>query len=139
ADLGQLREGQPITLPDALAAIDALDRAVRANPSGANHLERSELLVGAANGLNWAAPDNQRNNWLRIAQEDLVAGLAGAPARGVAWLRLAALRQALEGPSPRVVGPPLTSLEPVAIGAPLSPLRLERVLAHRDSVREHAP
>jgi hypothetical protein len=132
AVLGQLREGQPINLPDSLAAIDALDRAVRANPSGPNHLERSELLVGAANGLNWAAPDSQRNNWLRIAQEDLVVGLAGAPARGVAWLRLAVLRQALEGPSPRVVGPLLMSIETAAIVPRLWPLRLELILRNWD-------
>jgi hypothetical protein len=133
AVLGRLREGQPINLPDALAAIDALDHAVRANPSAPHHLERSELLVGAANGLNWAAPDSQRNQWLGIAQDDLDRGLAGAPARGVAWLRLAVLRQTLEGASPRVVGPLLMSIETAAIDPRLWPLRLELILRNWDS------
>src|SRR5436309_133426 len=55
-----LREGRPINLPDTLAALDAFNRAVDANPSAPIRLERSELLAGAARELNWAAPDSQR-------------------------------------------------------------------------------
>jgi hypothetical protein len=130
---GQLREGAAINLPGALAAIDALDRAVRANPSAFNHLDRSELLVGAANGLNWAAPDSQRDQWVRVAEGDLETGLGVAPARGVAWLRLAAVRQWLGGPSPKVAGALLMSIETAPIVPRLWPARLELVLCNWDS------
>jgi hypothetical protein len=131
--IGRLREGKPINLPDSLAAIDAADRAVRADPSAPRRLERSELLVGAALGLNWAAPDSLRNQWLHTAEADLEAGLARAPARGVAWLRLAAVRQMLGGPSPRVVGPLLMSIETAPVIPRLWPARLEMILSNRDS------
>jgi len=124
----RLREGAPINLPDALAAIDASNRAVRANPSALNHLDRSEVLVGAANGLNWAAPDSQREQWLRTAEGDLETGLGGAPARGIAWLRLAAVRQTLDGPSSRVADALLMSIETAAIASRQWPARLELIL-----------
>jgi hypothetical protein len=121
----QLRNGRPINLPNALAAIDALDRAVAANPSGLRRLDRSEVLVGAATDLNWAAPDSQRQQWLRTAEADLEMGLGDAPARGVAWLRLAAVRQTLEGPSPRVVSPLLMSIETAPVVPHTWQVRLE--------------
>jgi hypothetical protein len=91
-------------------------------------LDRSELLIGAATGLNWAAPDSQREQWLRVAEADLEAGLGGAPARGIAWLRLATIRQTLDGPSPRVVGPLLMSIETAPIAVRIWPARLELIL-----------
>ena len=124
----RLRNGRPITLPSTLAAIDALDRAVDANPSALRRLDRSELLIGAATGPNWAAPDSQRAQWLRVAEADLEAGLGGAPARGIAWLRLATIRQTLGGPSPRVVGPLLMSIETAPIAVRVWPARLELIL-----------
>jgi hypothetical protein len=131
--INRLRDGKSINLPDTLAAIDAFDRAIGANPSAVRRLDRSELLVGAATGLNWAAPDSQREQWLRAAAADLEAGLGGAPARGVAWLRLAAVRQALEGPSRQVVGPLLMSIETAPVVPRLWPVRLELILRNWES------
>ena len=68
-----------VNLPDTLAALDAFNPAMRADPGALIRLDRSELLVGAARGLNWAAPDSQREQWLRDAEADLEAGLGGAP------------------------------------------------------------
>jgi hypothetical protein len=126
--INRVRDGKSINLPDTLAAIDAFDRAISANPSAVRRLDRSELLVGAAMGLNWAAPDSQREQWLRAAEADLETGLGGAPARGVAWLRLAAVRQVLEGPSRRVVGPLLMSIETAPVIPRLWPTRLDLIL-----------
>jgi hypothetical protein len=134
--INRLRDGKSINLPDALAAISAFDRAIGADPSTGHHLDRSELLVGAFMSLNWAAPDSQREQWLRIAEADLETGLAGAPARGVAWLRLAAVRLALEGPSPRVVGPLLMSIETAPVIPRLWPARLELILRTWNSFTE---
>ena len=131
--VNRLRDGKPINLPDTLAAIDAFNHAVGADPSALHRLERSELLVGAAMGLNWAAPDSQREQWLRAAEADLEAGLAQAPARGIAWLRLATVRQMLDGPSPRVVGPLLMSIETAPIVPRLWPARLELILRNWES------
>jgi hypothetical protein len=131
--INRLRDGKSINLPDALAAIGAFGHAIGANPSAENHLDRSELLVGASMGLNWAAPDSQREQWLHMAEADLEPGLAGAPARGVAWLRLAAVRLALDGPSPRVVGPLLMSIETAPVRPRLWPVRLELILRTWDS------
>jgi hypothetical protein len=131
--INRLRDGKSINLPETLAAIGALDQAIGADPSTALRLTRSELLVGAASGLNWAAPDSQREQWLRAAEADLEAGLGHAPARGIAWLRLATIRQMLDGPSPRVVGPLLMSIETAAIVPRLWPIRLELILRNWES------
>ena len=130
--INRLRAAQPVNLPESLAAIDAFDLAVQVDPSALHHLDRSELLVGAALGLNWAAPDSQREQWLRTAETDLEDGLAKAPARGIAWLRLATVRQILEGPSPRVVGPLLMSIETAPVVPRLWPARLELILRNWD-------
>jgi hypothetical protein len=131
--VSRLRDGSRINLPDTVAAIDAFDHAVSANPSASMRLDRSELLVGAARGLNWAAPDSEREQWLRQAEADLEAGLGSAPARGVAWLRLAAVREALGGPSPKVVGPLLRSIATAPVIPRLWPVRLELILRNWDS------
>lgn len=128
AVISRLRDGRPINLPDALAAIDGLDRAVATDPSATLQLMRSEVLVGAAIGLNWAAPDSQREQWWHSAEADLEDGLGRAPARGIAWLRLAAVREKLEGPSPRVVSPLMMSIETAPVVPRLWPRRLEMIL-----------
>ena len=133
AVINRLRVDQSINLPDTLAAINAFDRAVDANPSATLRLARSELLFGAAKDLNWAAPDSQREQWLRAAEADLEAGLAQAPARGIAWLRLAAIRQTLDGTSPRVVAPLLMSIETAPIIPHLWPTRLDLILLNWES------
>ena len=144
--ISRLREDRPINLPDALAAIDAVDRAVHADPTGARRLLRSELLAGAAAGLNWAAPDSQRDQWLHTAAADLEYGLATAPARGIAWLRLANVRYSLEGgPSPDVVVPLLMSIDTAPVLQRLWPARMELILTNwtsftdeqREKVAEH--
>jgi len=126
--ISSLREGRPVNLPDSLAAIDAFDTAVLIDPSPLRRLARSELLFGAAIELNWAAPDSQRRQWMHTAESDLEVGLAGAPGRGAGWLRLAAVRQALDGPSSRVVGPLLMSIETAPVIPPLWPVRMELIL-----------
>jgi len=125
--VGRLREPSAITLPDTLAAIEALDRAIQTDPSAHNHLDRSELLAGAAFVLS-AIPASQREQWLRTAAADLETGLARAPARGIAWLRLAVVRQTLGGPSARVVAPLLASIETEPVVPRLWPVRLELIL-----------
>jgi len=126
--VSRLRENQPVNLPDTLAAIDAYDAAIRMDPSALRHLGRSELLFGAVLALNWAAPDSQREQWLRTAESDLEVGLAGAPARGIAWLRLAAVRQVLDGPSPSVVPPLLMSIDTAPVIPSLWPVRFNLIL-----------
>lgn len=126
--VSRLRDGSRIDLPETLAAIEAFNRAVRANPDAMTRLGRSELLAGAVASFNWSPGDNERGQWLHEAEADLGAGLAGAPARGVAWLRLAAVRDALEGPSPEVVGPLLRSIATAPVVPRLWPARLELIL-----------
>lgn len=129
----RLRDGKPVNRADAFAAIEALDLAVLADPSASNHLRRSEVLAGAAGGLDPAAPDSQRDEWLRTAERDLEIGLGGAPARGIAWLRLAAVQEALAGPSPTVARELLLSIETAPVVPLLWPARLELILSTWDS------
>lgn len=123
-----LRDGRRLDLADTVRAIDAFNQAVRANPDAMMRLGRSELLAGAAASFNWDPGDSEREQWLRGAEADLEAGLAGAPARGVAWLRLALVREALEGPSREVVGPLLRSIATAPVVPRLWPVRLALIL-----------
>src|SRR5689334_5788981 len=123
----RLREGKTPSVADSLAAIQALDRAVEADPSPRNHLARSELLAGLALGLRGVS-DAEREQWLRVAAADLDAGLPGEPGHGIAWLRLASVRQVLEGPSRRVVDPLLMSIDTAPIVPRLWQGRLELIL-----------
>ncbi len=125
--VGRLRDGRPINLPATLAAIDALDQAVRIDPTASRDFQRSELLAGAAGQLEWAAADSQRIKWLETAAADLERGLARAPARGVAWLRLASVRYSLGGPSENVAVPLLISIETAPIVQRLWPARIELI------------
>jgi hypothetical protein len=133
AALARLREGGPLNPSETQAAIASLDQAIRENPSAQNHLYRSELLAGAATGLKPAPPDDQREKWLSVAERDLEVGLAGAPAHGIAWLRAAVIRQILAGPSAKVAGLLLMSIETAAIVPRLWPLRLELIFQNWDS------
>ena len=65
----QLRNDKPIAPASALAAAEALDRAVQANPSADLHLDRSELLANLAVTLQ-GVTDQQREQWLRTAEAD---------------------------------------------------------------------
>lgn len=125
--IDRLRKNQPVTISDAVTAIDALDRAVEANPSAQLHLDRSELLVGVALSSSGTA-DGRRERWLATAEADLETGLAGAPAHGIAWFRLATVRQALYGPSSRVMPPLLMSVDTAPVVPRLWPARLELIL-----------
>jgi VIT1/CCC1 family predicted Fe2+/Mn2+ transporter len=89
--VGRLRDGRSINLPDTLAAIDALDQAVRTDPTASREFQRSELLAGAAGQLEWAAADSQRVKWLESAATDLEHGLASVAALFLAVVMLAAL------------------------------------------------
>lgn len=131
--LSRLRDGRSLSPSEMRPALEALDRAIRANPSSQNHLNRSELLAGAAISLKLASLDSEREKWLSIAERDLDIGLAGAPARGIAWLRLAVIQQALEGPSSKVASLVLMSIETAAIAPRLWPLRLQLIFENWSS------
>ena len=123
-----LRLNYKISLDAVLNAIDALDRAVESDPTAGRYLQRSELLVGAAQSPNFAPTEQQRTEWLKRAQDDLAVGLGDEPARGIQWLRLASVRLALEGPSQRSVEPLLMSIDTAPMLLPLWPVRLRLIL-----------
>lgn len=119
---------RPVQLDEVEKAIASLDQAVAFDPVAGRRLVRSELLAGAALNPDLRVNRERRNQWLREAQGDLEAGLADAPARGVAWARLAAVRQALGGPSRAVVAPLMMSLDVAPMLETLWPSRLQLVL-----------
>ena len=110
-NFSELRGGPPTKLADIIAAIGALDRATAADPVAGLYLLRSELVAGAALTPYLGISLEQRIAWLRSAEADLVAGLGAAPGRGVAWGRLAAVRQGLQGTSRGVVDALMMSIE----------------------------
>lgn len=124
----ELRTGQPLQLADVQAGIAALDRAVAADPVAGRRLGRSELLAGAALTPDLPASREQRAEWMKQAHGDLDFGLANAPARGVAWARLAAARQALDGTSARVVAALMMSIDVAPMMETLWPSRLQLIL-----------
>ena len=128
AVLAQLRNGQPARLSDIVAGIAALDRAVAADPVAGRYLQRSELVVGAALTPTLDVTVDQRVIWLRSAESDLAAGLGSAPARGVAWARLASVRQGLQGTSRGVVDALLMSIDTSPLLSPIWPTRLQLIL-----------
>ncbi len=111
AVLNELRNGRPVRLVDIDAGITALNFAVAADPVAGRRLQRSELVVGSALTPELDVSVDQRVVWLRSAEADLVAGLGSAPARGVAWARLASVRQGLYGTSRGVVDAILMSID----------------------------
>lgn len=125
-----LRLDRKISLSAVLNAIEALDRAIAIDPTATRHLQRSELLAGAALSPHFSPTKQQRSEWLTRAQDDLTAGLGNDPARGIAWLRLASVRMALEGPSQRSVAPLLMSIDTAPMLLPLWRARLRLILDH---------
>ena len=119
---------RPVELYGVEAAIASLDSAVALDPVASRRLVRSEVLAGAAFNQNLKVTREQRTRWLREAQDDLEAALANDPARGVAWARLAAVRQGLNGPSRSVVAALMMSLEVAPNLASLWPARLQLFL-----------
>lgn len=129
ATLYALRSGErPVQLSEVEAAIANLDRAVAFDPTASRRLVRSELLAGAALDPGLPVSREQRTQWLREALGDLEAGLANAPVRGVAWARLAAVRQALGGPSRASVDALMMSLDMAPMLESLWPARLRLFL-----------
>jgi len=126
--LNDLRTDQPLRLDEVETALAALDRAVAADPVAGRRLGRSELAAGAAVNASLNAPRQQRTDWMKQAQGDLDFGLANAPARGVAWARLAAARQYLEGTSARVVAAVMMSIDTAPAMEALWPARLQMIL-----------
>lgn len=127
-NFSELRGGQRATLSDIVAGIGALDRAAAADPVAGRYLQRSELVVGAALEPALNITLDQRVAWLRSAESDLVAGLGGAPARGVAWARLASVRQGLQGSSRGVVEALLMSIDTAPMLKTILPSRLQLIL-----------
>ena len=128
AVLNQLRNGEPVKIADINAGIVALNSAVAADPAAGRYLQRSQLVVGAALMPTLDVPVEQRVSWLQSAEGDLVVGLGSAPGRGVAWARLASVRQGLEGSSRGVVAALLMSIDTSPLLSPLWPARLQLIL-----------
>lgn len=123
-----LRAQRRVDLPAVRQALDRLEAALRWDPAGDRRLALSELQEAAYVEFNWAAPDSEREQWLRAAEANLVAGLAARPAHGIAWLRLASVRQTLHGAGQSVVVPLLMSIETVPVIPRLWPLRHALIL-----------
>ncbi len=124
-----LRTGErPVTFGEIERGIASLDRAVAFDPVASRRMLRSELLSGAALTPTLRVTREQRIQWLREAQGDLEIALGNEPTRGVGWARLAAIRQALGGPSRAVVGPLMMSLEVAPSLETLWPSRLQLFL-----------
>ncbi len=140
-----LRTRQPLKLPAVVAALQALDRAVEADPVAGRRLRRAELLAGAALATTFPASAEQRVALLKQAEADLEFGLANDPARGVAWAQLAAVRQALYGASGKVVSALRMSIDTAPMLSILWPPRLQLILDNwryftpeeRERIRAH--
>jgi hypothetical protein len=91
--------------------VEALGRAIELDRVPSRYLLRSELLTSAGLNPGLKLDEATRKDWLGRARSDLVAGLAGAPAHGVDWLRLAAIELDLYGPSRRVIALMFTSID----------------------------
>lgn len=129
--LNAMRTGlRPVTLGEVEDAAVILDRAVAFDPVASRRLLRSELLAGAALSPGLAVSRERRTQWLREAQVDLEFALGNDPGRGVGWLRLAAVRQALGGPSRDVVAAVMMSLDTAPMLETLWPARLQLFLAN---------
>ncbi len=126
-NFSELHGGPRAQLPDIVAAIGALDRAAAADPVAGRYLQRSELVVGAALTPDLGITLDQRVVWLRSAESDLVAGLGAAPARGVAWARLASVRQGLQGTSRGVVDALMMSIDTSPMLSTIWPARLQLI------------
>jgi hypothetical protein len=124
----EFRTGEAPGVAEAEAALEALDRAVAADPVAGRRLGRAEMLLAAALTPSLGASDEQRSKWLKQAQADLNYGLGNAPARGVAWAQLAAARQAIGGPSAKAVAALMMSIDTAPMMEALWPSRLRLIL-----------
>ncbi len=124
----RLRSGLKIEKSEAVAGIDALGRAIAIDPVPTRHIARSELLTGAAMTPSVGADAATRTDWQRLSRADLVTGLGGAPAHGVAWLRLAIVQFQLEGPSRLVIAMLFASIEMAGRSPQTWPSRLRLIL-----------
>jgi hypothetical protein len=123
-----LRVAHPLDLRQVRAGIADFDRAVAAEPVAGRYLQRSELLGGAALTYSLKVSAGERAEWLRRATVDLEKGLADAPARGIDWLRLAAMRETLDGASREVLPPLFLSVEYASLIPQTWPPRLRIIL-----------
>lgn len=123
-----LRTGVQVGLSEVEAAVTALDQAVVADPVAGRRLSRAEMLLAAALTPGVGAGEAQRSKWLGRSRADLEFGLVNAPARGVAWAQLAAARQAIDGPSDKVVAALMMSLETAPMMEALWSSRLRLIL-----------
>lgn len=124
----KLRRGEPIKLADVSAGIAALNRAVAANPVAGRYLQRSELVGGAALTRSLNLTEADRLVWLKSTRTDLELGLAQAPARSVDWMRLAAMRQAIDGVGRNVLPPLLMSIKTGPLLEQLWPVSLRLIV-----------
>jgi len=122
------RTGEPPQLAETEAALEALNRAVAADPVAGRRLGRAEMLLAAALTPSLEASQEQRSTWLKQALADLDFGLGNAPARGVAWAQLAADRQAIDGPSAKAVAALMMSIDTSPMMEALWPSRLRLIL-----------
>ncbi len=123
-----LRMQRPLDLARVRAGISALDRSVAAQPVAGRLLTRAEFVSGTATSLGDKITDQERSEWLRKARGDLEAGLAGAPARGIDWLRLAFLRLVMDGASRDVLPPLFMSIETAPLVPHIWQARLRYIL-----------
>jgi hypothetical protein len=107
----RLKTDQPVDTRAVEAGIEALGRAIAIDPVPTRYLDRAGLLGGAALAPPEGLDKQVRIGWEERARADFVTGLAGAPAHGVDWLRLAIMQNDLEGPSRLVVAMMFTSIE----------------------------
>jgi hypothetical protein len=106
------------------AGLEGLSSAIEFDRVPARFLVRSDLLTSAALSPRLHPDEMTRKDWLNRARSDLITGLAGAPAHGVDWLRLAVVELDLYGPSRRVIALMFTSIE---MAGRLPPLRESRI------------
>jgi hypothetical protein len=109
--LYNLRVDKPVDAAAVATGLDGLGRAVALDPVPTRYLARSELLTSAALTPALKVEPARRSEWMNQARADLRVGLAGAPAHGVDWLRLAALDLQIDGPSRRVIAIMFTSID----------------------------
>lgn len=109
--LTDLRLGHPLDLAEVREGIAHLDRAIAIDPDAGRYFDRSELLGGAGLTYSLKVADSERADWQRRGRADLEKALPESPARGLEWLRLAALDQVIDGPSRDVLPPLFLSME----------------------------
>jgi hypothetical protein len=129
AVMTDLRVGHRLDPAKVRAGIDALGRAIAAEPIAERYLDRSELMAGAALAPGLEVSAGERLDWERVALSDLEKGLANAPARGAGWLRLATMRDGVDGATRDLLPPLFLSIDYAPLLPPTWVPRL-RVILH---------